>query len=340
MASSTGLKAATAEIGANMSECEACPCCGGGDLESVACRNDLHAIEGVSDNMKDSDYHACLDCGLIFARRRQSLESATLFYQWFAHLERRDYAIYPPPKNYIQAKSDRAKAHVRYLADHGVLFPGMTVAHVRCDVGSHLMQIREQFPDCTFHGYDYFDSNIRYAHDQGLHGVTKLDPARINLVDGTAYDLIICNHIFTHAFDPAADLRMLNEALKPGGVLFLYNEIDHFLRFQPQGPFYQWVALNNFHKQLFSPLSLEVFLTRGGFSIKAQDHYNFSMQFLARRDVTAEGARHVAPVALAAKASAPVMATNFRRWATLRDSRFLALIKIISKLKKALRQAS
>ena len=63
MASSTGLTAATAEIGASMRECEACPCCGGRDLESVACRNDLHAIGGVSDNMKDSDYHACLDCG-------------------------------------------------------------------------------------------------------------------------------------------------------------------------------------------------------------------------------------------------------------------------------------
>ncbi len=92
------LTAATAEIGASMTECEVCPCCGGNDLEPVACRNDLHAIEGVSDSMKDSDYHVCLDCSLIFARRRQSSESVALFYQWFAHLGRCDYAVYPPPK--------------------------------------------------------------------------------------------------------------------------------------------------------------------------------------------------------------------------------------------------
>ena len=167
MASSTDLMAATAEIGASMTECAACPCCGGGELEAVACRNDLYALDGVSDRMKDSDYHVCLDCSLIFARRRQSLDSAALFYQWFAYLERRDYAVYPPPPNYIQAKADVAKSHVKYLADLGALSPGMAIAHVRCDVGSHLMQIREQFPDCTLHGYDYFDSNIRYAHDQG-----------------------------------------------------------------------------------------------------------------------------------------------------------------------------
>jgi SAM-dependent methyltransferase len=339
MASITDLTAATAEIGADMTECEACPCCGGVDCESVACRNDLYAIEGVSDSMKDSDYYVCLDCSLIFARRRQSLESAALFYQWFAHLERRDYAIYPPPQNYIRAKADVARTHVQYLADSGVLLPGMNIAHVRCDVGSDLVQIRERFPGCTLHGLDYFDSNIRYAHEQGLDGVGQLDPACINLPEGTAYDLIICNHIFTHAFDPTADLQMLYRALKPGGVLFLYNEIDHHLRFQPNGPFYQWVALNNFHKQLFAPQSVELFLTRGGFSIEARDHRTFYMQFLTRREVSAGDTNPDAALALAAKEAAPVMSKNFQRWAQLRDSRFHGLVKATSKLKKALSRA-
>lgn len=338
MASIPDLMAATAEIGASMAECAVCPCCGGGDLTPVACRNDLHTIDGVSDSMKDSDYHVCLDCGLIFARRRQSPESVALFYQWFAHLEHRDYAVYPPPKDYIQAKSDFAASQVGYLRDHDVLSPGMTIAQVRCDVGSFLSQIKEQFPSCTLHGYDYFDSNIRYAHEQGLNDVERLDPAGINLRDGTPYDLIVCNHIFTHAIDPAAELQQLYAALKPGGMLFLCNEADHILRFEPDGPFYQWVALNNFHKQLFSRPSLEKFLTGGGFSVVALEHRKYYMQILARRDVTTRDTSRDADLALAAREAAPVLTRNFQRWAKVRDSRFLALIKISKKLKMALRQ--
>lgn len=332
----TDLTAATAEIGASMTECEGCPCCGGRQLEPVACGNDLDAIEGVADSMKDSDYHVCLDCSLIFARRRQSPDSIALFYQWFAHLERRDYAVYPPPENYIRAKAGVAEAYVRYLADQGVLSSGTSVAHVRCDVGSLLTQIKERFSDCTVHGHDYFESNIRYAHEQGLSGVSHLDPAKINLAPSTTYDLIVCNHILTHSFDPAGDLQILHNALKPGGVLFLYGEVDHFLRFQPKGPYYQWVALNNFHKQLFGPASLESFLNRGGFSVESRDHRGFYMQLLARREDSAGDTNHDAPGALAAKEAVPVMAQNFQSWAKLRDSRFLGLIKTTSKLKKAL----
>jgi len=336
MPSSPELTVATAEIGRGMIECAACPCCGGTDLKAVSCPNDLHAMAAVSDSMKDSDYHVCLDCSVIFARRRQSLESAALFYRWFAHLERRDYAVYPPTANYIRVKADASAAHLRYLADRGVLSPGMTVAHIRCDVGSLLAQLQDRFPGCTVHGWDYFDSNVRYAREQGLDGVDLLDPACLNLRNGTAYDLIICNHIFTHALDPVADLQRLHSALKPGGVLFLYNEVDHFLRFQPKGPFFQWVALNNFHKQLLSPESLTYFLTTGGFSIEAREHRKFYMQVLARRNAGDAVADDKAAIAKAAKDVVPVMLENFQRWAVLRDNPFLGLIKTTSKLRRAL----
>jgi SAM-dependent methyltransferase len=290
--------------------------------------------------MKDSDYHICRGCSLIFARRRQSPESIALFYRWFAYLEQRDYAVYPPPQNYIQAKYNTAGKLLDYLADHGILSPGMTIAHVRCDVGSMLVQIGERFPGGTLHGLDYFDSNVRYAREHGLEGVDLLDPARINLADGTAYDVIVCNHMLTHSLDPVADLRTLYDALKPGGVLFLYNEVDHFLRFEPKGPFYQWVALNNFHKQLFAPASLEYFLTGSGFSIEARSHRNFFMQFVARREAEPGEARPSAAVASAARAEVPVMTANFRRWAARRDSPLHGLYKVSGKLRKALLRPS
>lgn len=336
MALSSELATATAEIGAGMTVCEVCPGCGGSDLQPVPCRNDLHAMDDVSDSMKDSDYHACPACGLIFARRRQTPAQAALFYRWFAHLEHRDYAVYPPPAPVVTGKAAFAAEQLRYLADQGVLSPGMTIAHLRCDVGSLMAQLRDRMPDCSIHGYDYFESNVRFAADQGIDGVELLDPAGVTLPDGAAYDLIICNHVFTHALDPIADLRKLFAAVKPGGLLYLYNEVDHFLRFQPNGAYFQWVALNNFHKQLFAPASLKYFLGKGGFSVETLDHRKFYMQLLAKRAASGDRTGPDDQTVQAARAAAPVMARNFQRWAALRESRFLGLIKIASKLRNSL----
>lgn len=338
MSPPSDLATATAKIGAAMVTCDSCPCCGGADMEQIPCRNDLHDIDGIDGSMKESDYHACLDCGLIFARRRQSADSVALFYAWFAHLEQRDYAVYPPPQPYVQAKADAAKAHVQYLVDHDILAPAMNIAHVRCDVGSLLRRIRDRYPDCSLHGYDYFDTNLRYARDTGFDHAQLLDPAQITLPADAAYDLIICNHTFTHAFNPIADLRALYRALKPGGLLYLHGEADHLLRFQPGSPFYQWVALNNFHKQLLSAPSLKNFLTTGGFSVITLEHSKYYMQVLARRQMEAgDGSDEVASK-LAARSSATVMAGNFRRWAKRRESLFLPVLKVTAKVRTSLRR--
>ena len=282
--------------------------------------------------------YVCRDCGLIFARRRQSAQSAALYYKWFAYLESRDYAEYPPKEKYLEGKSEVAAKHLQYLNERGLLFPGMTIAHVRCDVGSLQKEIQKQFPDCSVYGYDYFDSNVRYARESGLETVDLLNPAGIDFPHGVAFDLIICNHIFTHSIDPAADMEKLYAALKPGGILYLYNEMNHQIRFQPGNTSYQWVALNNFHKQLLSPTCLELFLMRGGFSDVTLSNDRNYMRAIARRNATDSDPDCVGEVATAAVEAAGVIEEYFRGWAKRRNSPFFSLFKLFGKTKSALRR--
>lgn len=307
-----------------------------GNLEAINCPNDLYAIEGVSDDMKASDYHICRDCSLILALRRQSSDITASYYKLFAYLERRDYAEYPPTKNYLEGKAAAAAKHVLYLKRQNILFPGMTIAHVRCDAGALQAEIQSQFPDCTVHGYDYFESNIRYAREQGLDTVDLLDPAGLKFDDGVTFDLIICNHTFTHAIDPASDLKTLHAALKQDGVLYLYNEVNHQIRFQPGHRLYQWVALNNFHKQLLSPPSLAFFLTKGGFTDISLSNDGIYMQALARRANEPPDTNRLREFAQAAAATAPALKRNFLHWAKTRNSRYFFIVKLFSKVKFAL----
>src|SRR4029078_11697021 len=41
-----------------------------------------------------------------------------------------------------------------------------------------------------------------------------------------AFDLVVANHVMTHAVRPAALLASLRERMAPGGHLYLYNEPD------------------------------------------------------------------------------------------------------------------
>ncbi len=251
-------------------------------------------------------------------------------------LEQRNYAVYPPSEKYLELKSAATAKHIKFLTDRGILCPGMTIAHVRCDVGSLQVAIQKQFSGCIFHGYDYFNSNVRYARECGLEMVNLLDPAQLNLGEGMAFDLIICNHAFTHSMDPSSDRRTLFNALKPGGALYFYNEVNHQIRFKMGDDAYQWVALNNFHKQLLSPSCLTLFLINGGFSDITLSNDGLYMRGLAYRDSWPPDPDYQREAAAAAAAAAPDIEFNFRSWINKRNSRFYSVFKLHQKIKRAL----
>lgn len=89
--------------------------------------------------------------------------------------------------------------------------------------------------------------------------------------DGT-FDLIVCQHMLTHAIRPADFLAELRRKLNPGGHIYLYNEPDD-LEFLGQGQ--SMIAhLNPLHMQTFNQESLARGLAANGFEtvfLKRQD---------------------------------------------------------------------
>ena len=112
---SENLAQSTAEIGRRMIMLEACAFCGSRDLTPMPFVNDLEPMDEVGEALKDSDYHLCNACALLFARRRQSRETVADYYGWFSRLEHRDYAVYPPPEAYRSAKRLVAAYHLERL---------------------------------------------------------------------------------------------------------------------------------------------------------------------------------------------------------------------------------
>jgi SAM-dependent methyltransferase len=140
--------------------------------------------------------------------------------------------------------------------------------------------LRSRLPAATLHGLDYFETNVRYLREEGFR-VDKLSAAAIELPPGAAYDLILANHHFTHALDPRGDLARLRNALRPGGHILFYSEVDHSVLFDPASALFSRIDVINYHKQLFVPETFAALLRNGGFGCEFLGRSRFTMTYLA-----------------------------------------------------------
>ncbi len=114
----------------------------------------------------------------------------------------------------------------------------------------------------------------------GLNAPALVDFDRFEAPGDEPYDLIVCNHMLTHAVRPAEFFRTLRTRLRPGGHLYLYNEPDdaEFL----SGPQSMIVTLNPLHMQAFDQASLRRALASAGFDVVFMKRRNLNHLCLAR----------------------------------------------------------
>jgi hypothetical protein len=99
----------------------------------------------------------------------------------------------------------------------------------------------------------------------GIRATSGIDYEHFTIpFDGT-FDLIVANHMFTHAVRPREMLRTLHERLSDGGYLYLFNEPDE-REFTEVGKSV-FNTLNAFHLQAFDGASLRRALQLNGFDI-------------------------------------------------------------------------
>lgn len=263
-----------------------CPGCSGRTFHAVYAHNDLvYRPEPAARAIATSAFCACPACGLFFARRRQDLDSAAEFYTNFAQFENRHYAVYPPPVNYVRGKEKRAAQICAGLDEHGLLRSGLDVLHIRCDGGTLLARLREGWGVSGLFGLDYFDSNIRYATEVlHLPHIAKLD-GRCLIPFAQRFDLIISNHMLTHALEPRPFLATIRDLLKPDGVAFFYNENDHEALMDRESRLLAG-GINAFHKQLLTRVSLAHLLRGAGFGFDAIGGHGPWLEVLTTRVAT------------------------------------------------------
>jgi SAM-dependent methyltransferase len=96
------------------------------------------------------------------------------------------------------------------------------------------------------------------------------------------FDLILCNHMFTHALRPRDFFAELRRVLKPGGHIYLYNEPDdaEYLA----GNQSMLATLNPLHMQAFDQRSLMRALAANGFATVFVKRRNLQHLVLARHE--------------------------------------------------------
>jgi SAM-dependent methyltransferase len=137
------------------------------------------------------------------------------------------------------------------------LYGGETMALPLFDVQQLL--VREVYGTCAEHLLDYDSFAIPYAG---------------------SFDLVVANHLLTHAVRPCEALATIRARLAPGGHLYLYNEPD-------EGDFLEtgksiFKTLNAFHLQTFDSASLGRALESAGFEPVFIGHHHDNCVALAR----------------------------------------------------------
>ena len=245
-----------------------CPACGSQELLPVDFPTDLKESEirefsGVV--AADSDFALCARCELLFARKRQDASDTVAYYDTFTTIEKRDYAVYPPPQEFLDAQARLSEFLLGLLESAGVLQGRSSVLNIRSECGLHLAGLRDRYGFSELYGLDHFESNFRYAReDLGISHMAELHPFSPAVpFERKRFDLVLCNHMVTHALEPMKLLAWFRELLEDGGVVVLYNEIDHLPRFY-EGSLYK-KGVVNFHKQLLTQKSLDNLCRLGGF---------------------------------------------------------------------------
>jgi SAM-dependent methyltransferase len=258
-----------------MQSLSACPACGCEDLRDVNLATNLSPKfrKVIGDTaIWEADYASCPRCDLIFARNRQEREEIDAYYNAFPIIEHRDYVTWPLPQQFIDQQNAFCDRLVGNLEKADLIRPDMSVLNLRCEYGVHLARLRDAYGVTRLYGLDHFATNLRYGREVlGLANLDLLSPYLSALPFGDMkFDLILANHLMTHALDPMGLLQILKDRLAPGGAILFYNELDHVALMDEPKLFKRGVI--SYHKQLLAKPSLDNMLRLSGFDTEWIDY--------------------------------------------------------------------
>jgi SAM-dependent methyltransferase len=281
-----------------------CPVCGGTGSTRVSKFNRFVLFERVPDTAAPIyNYALCHDCGVVYAQRRPAGERYRWLLERFEETLGRAEVGAPRPGKFALSSSsltDDAREHLRRLIKNGVFVSG-TSGLMRKDylpslmndrlansmhaeiLGSLLplraprvLEIRSRLASigailqrlygATCAALTIFE-NQRFLIEEvyGFAAACPIDFDGFTIPFDGQFDLIVSNHMLTHAVRPKEFLATVRDRLAPGGHLYLYNE-------PMEGEFLDrgksmFNTLNPFHLQTFNDRSAVRALEANGFRV-------------------------------------------------------------------------
>jgi len=249
------------------------------------------------------NYALCHDCGVVYAQRRPAGERYRWLLERFEETLGRADVGEPRPGKFAltsAALSDEAREQLRGLIRNGVFVSGTSglkrkdylpslmndrlANSLHAEILGSLLTLREprvleirsrlasigailqRLYGATCAAMTIFE-NQRFLIEEvyGFRAACPIDFDAFAVPFEGQFDLIVSNHMLTHAVRPKEFLAAVRERLAPGGHLYLYGE-------PMEGEFLDrgksmFNTLNPFHLQTFNERSAVRALEANGFSV-------------------------------------------------------------------------
>jgi SAM-dependent methyltransferase len=297
---------------------DACPACGTADHTVVNPFNKLILLDKAPDATAASyGYAICHGCGLMFATRRPCGERYRSLLANFGevtgkagdggHIKNPLLNPYPlsaddrrrltqlasrgvwvsdhagvPRSDYLDGLlKDRFENSVHLDLLGALVNPrGARVLEIRPRAGTISEGLRRLF-GADVHAMPIWESQALLLREvYGIESRGLIDYDQFEIPFDGRFDLIVCNHMFTHAVRPAQFFDAIARHLAPGGHVYFYNEPDdaEFL----QGSQSMLATLNPLHMQAFDQASLVRALAARGLEVVFLKRRNLNHMCLAR----------------------------------------------------------
>jgi SAM-dependent methyltransferase len=303
-----------------------CPVCGTTESTPVSEFNKLLLLEsGVDNDAPVYNYALCHGCGVVHARRRPVGRRYRYILERFEITLGRAHDGVPIPANAVLGSSaldDDERRALRNRVSRGVfisehlglnrreylpaLLQDRMASSVHIELLGSLVALRrprvlelrprlgsigaalKRLYEAEVYGMPLFDGQqflIEEAY--GIPATHKIDYETFAIPYEGQFDLVVANHMFTHAVRPRAFFDTVRERLNPGGYLYLYNEPDE-RDFLEDGKS-MFNSLNAFHLQTFNGPSLTRSLEAAGFETLFVTHHLGNLIALGRKTTEPRG---------------------------------------------------
>lgn len=298
----------------------ACPACAHRHFTVVSRWNKLILLEKAPDATSARyDYAVCHGCGILFASRRPSGERYRFLLQHFEEVTAKrggeavtNLVLNPRPLSAADRDQlRRLAAKGVFVSDHSglsrreylapllrdrfenslhtdvigaLLKPrNARVLEVRSRAGSILDGLRGAWGADVYAMPIWESQQFLLGEVYGIETSPPIDFDHFAIPFEGGFDLVICNHMITHAVRVSDFLAVIRAKLKPGGHLYLHNEPDdsEFLK----GTQSMLATLNPLHLQAFDQASLVRALASNGFETTFVKHQKNETLFLLAQAV-------------------------------------------------------